>query len=100
MKPFEKIYTIVSSIPKGKVMTYGQVARVVGIKNARLVGYAMRVNKDTKRIPCHRVVDAKGNLRGYSFGGIKKKKEILAKEGVGFLNKHSVDLQKFLYTPY
>lgn len=97
MKTFEKIYSIVSKIPKGKVMTYQQVAKLAGVTNPRVVGFAMRANKDTERIACHRVVDSKGGLRGYAFGGVTKKKELLEKEGVEFINKTRVDLPTSLY---
>lgn len=99
MKTFEKIYKIVSRIPKGKVLTYKKVAELAGIKNPRIVGFAMHANKDIKLIPCHRVVGITGKLTGYARGGIKRKKEILEKEGVYFLDDQTVDLAKSLYEP-
>ena len=59
----------------------------------------MRSNQDTKTVPCHRVVASNGFLTGYARGGIAKKKEILKKEGVYFLDKETVDLAKNLYEP-
>lgn len=97
MNTFQKIYNIVSLIPKGKVMTYKQVAQKLNIPNPRVVGFALRKNKDPKHIPCHRVVGASGNLTGYVFGGIKTKYEILKKEGVIFVDNKHVDLQKSIY---
>lgn len=97
---FQKIYRVVSKIPKGKVMTYKQIAIDANVKNARVVGFAMRCNKDTTSIPCHRVVSSDGELRGYAYGGITQKKEMLEKEGVQFLNKTAVDLEKSLYQPH
>jgi methylated-DNA-protein-cysteine methyltransferase related protein len=94
VKTFEKIYKIVSHIPKGKVMTYKKVAELAGIKNARVVGFAMHSNKDTKLVPCHRVVGSDGRLIGYARGGIIRKKEILQNEGVQFLDNQTVDLTK------
>lgn len=99
MKTFEKIYKIVSHIPKGKVLTYKRVAELAGIKNPRVVGFAMYSNKDLKHVPCHRVVGSNGKLTGYARGGIEKKKEILEKEGVYFLDNQTVDLNKSLYVP-
>ena len=96
MKAFEQIYSIVSQIPKGKVMTYKQVAIVSGVNNPRIVGFAMRANKDTKKVPCHRVIGSDGTLRGYAFGGILEKKKKLEKEGVVFTNSETVDLSKSL----
>ncbi len=97
MKTKKKIYHIVSKIPKGKVLTYKRVAELAGITNARVVGFAMRANKDTQKVPCHRVVGSDGKLKGYAFGGIKEKKDILLKEGVTFLNETIIDLKKHLY---
>lgn len=94
-KPFERIYAIVSKIPKGKVMTYKQIAHLTDV-NPRVVGFAMHGNKDTKRVPCHRVVAADGSLRGYAMGGIKVKQQKLEEEGVMFTND-KVDLEKSLY---
>lgn len=78
-------------------MTYKQVAQQAGITNVRIVGFALHANKDPQSIPCHRVVSTKGNLTGYAFGGIKKKQEILIKEGVVFM-KEKVDLVKSRYS--
>ena len=99
MRVFQKIYHIVSLIPKGKVLTYKKVAELAGIKNPRVVGFAMHSNKDTKLIPCHRVVGTTGKLTGYARGGIKRKKEILEKEGVYFIDNQTVDFSKSLYKP-
>ncbi|MBI4089661.1 MAG: MGMT family protein [Candidatus Levybacteria bacterium] len=98
MNTFEKIYKVVSQIPKGKVSTYKKVAEKVGIKNARIVGFALHANKYPINVPCHRVVSVKGELTGYAFGGVKKKKEILKKEGVTFLiNKVNLKLHFYRF---
>lgn len=89
---FEKVYAVVAKIPKGKVMTYGQIAKVTGL-TPRVVGFALRSNKDPKTIPCHRVVSKNGKLSGYAFGGIEKKKEMLQKEGVNFQRDGTVNLR-------
>lgn len=80
------VRAVVASIPKGKVATYGQVAKLAGHPGAaRAVGMVMRTNKDTKAVPCHRVVGSTGALTGYAYGdGIKSKKLILEREGVDF----------------
>lgn len=90
-----RVYSIVVKVPKGKVATYGQVARLAGnSKAARAVGMLMKNNPDTKRIPCHRVVSSKGKLTGFSAkGGIKKKKEMLLFEGVSFMGD-TIDLSR------
>ena len=77
----EKVRAIVANIPKGKVMTYKEVAKKAGSINAsRAVGMIMSKNYD-KDIPCHRVIRSDGKLGGYNRGGVKKKFEILKKEG-------------------
>ena len=90
----ERVYDVVAKIPKGKVATYGQIAKLAGRPGAaRAVGMCMRTNKDTKRIPCHRVVGSTGKLTGYAYGkGVITKKSLLAKEGVKFL-RDTVDLK-------
>ena len=84
----EKVYKICRSIPKGKVATYGQLARLAGKpKAARAVGSFMKNNPDAPIVPCHRVVASDGKLTGYSgIGGIAKKKKMLLDEGVCFKN--------------
>lgn len=84
MKVFERIYHVVEKIPKGKVMTYGQIASHTDT-TPRVVGFALHFNKNPKEIPCHRVVKQDGKLaQGYAFGGIKKQKEKLEAEGIVF----------------
>lgn len=78
-------------------MTYKQVAILSGITNPRIVGFALHANKDPQTIPCHRVVNVKGKLTGYAFGGILKKKEILEKEGVIFCDNETVNIKASLY---
>lgn len=89
----EKVYYITKQIPKGKVATYGQVARLAGKpKAARAVGLFMRINPFAPVVPCHRVVASDGKLTGYSAGdGISTKKSLLLSEGVLF-KKEKVDL--------
>lgn len=93
--PFHKVYEIVKKIPPGKIMTYSQVAKIVGV-NSHVVGFALNKNKDPQNIPCHRVVSSKGKLTGYAFGGTKKKKKLLEKEGVFFVDSETVNLEKSL----
>lgn len=63
----EKIYKIAAKIPKGRVATYGQLAKMAGSPGAgRAVGMCMKHNPDLKKVPCHRVVASDGKLTGYS----------------------------------
>ncbi len=79
-----EVYKIVSKIPKGKVKTYGEIAKLVGT-SPRAVGQILHKNKNPKKVPCHRVVFANGSLsKNYAFGGIKKQKELLLNEKIKF----------------
>lgn len=82
MKTFaEKVREVVKKIPKGKVLTYGEVARRAGnAKAGRAVGTVMRMNYDPK-VPCHRVIKSDGTLGNYNRGGVRAKKKILTHEG-------------------
>jgi len=93
---YEKIYEVVKSIPEGKVATYGQVARLAGNpKWSRVVGYALHVNPEPGVIPCHRVVNSKGEpSSAFAFGGENRQIELLEKEGVTFTDGH-VDMERF-----
>ena len=94
--PTKRIYEAVKRIPKGHVATYAQVAEMAGDrKMARAVGNALHNNPDPSTIPCHRVVNAKGEIAGeYAFGGAWKQAEILKKEGVESADG-KVDLKKY-----
>ncbi len=96
-KSFVNIFSIVSKIPRGKVMTYKQVTKMSNVKNPRLVGFALHRNTDPNNIPCHRVVRTNGRLAtGYAFGGIKRQKEKLENEGIVFL-KNRINLKQFMF---
>ncbi len=63
---FEKIYDVVRQIPRGRVATYGQVARIAGNRHwSRVVGYALHANPDPEGIPCYRVVNCEGRFPGH-----------------------------------
>jgi len=100
MNTFEKIYEVVSKIPRGKVTTYGLIADYLGISNPRIVGYALHCNKDSDNIPCHRVVNKNGGLApGYAFGGLRIQKQLLEQEGIEFEGlKVKIDSHLFSFT--
>ncbi len=82
MKTFsEKVKAVVATIPKGKVMTYKEVAKKAGNpKAARAIGTIMSKNFDPK-VPCHRVIRSDGTIGNYNRGGEKAKRALLIKEG-------------------
>ena len=91
---FEDVYKVVKRIPKGKVMTYGQIATIIGTRDVRKIGFALHANPDGSKIPCHRVVNKDGRLApGYAFGGPNEQKAKLISEGVGFVDDNHVDKQ-------
>lgn len=101
LTPFQqRVYDLVAQIPKGNVMTYGQVAAIVGSPGAaRAVGMCMKHNPDTTIVPCHRVVASNGELTGYSAeGGVKTKRTKLQHEGVIFTGNR-VDLTHSQWNP-
>ncbi len=97
--PTKRIYEAVKKIPKGKVATYADVAEMAGDrKMARAVGNALHKNPDPSTIPCHRVVNSKGELAGeYAFGGAWKQAQILESEGVE-ITEGKVNLKKYRIT--
>ena len=96
--PTKRIYDAVKKIPKGKVATYADVAEMAGDrKMARAVGNALHKNPDPSTIPCHRVVNSKGELAGeYAFGGAWKQGQILQSEGVEIV-ENRVNLEKYRF---
>ena len=94
--PSKRIYEAVKRIPRGRVATYAQVAEAAGNKKmARAVGNALHKNPDPGNIPCHRVVNAKGELAGaFAFGGAGVQAGLLEAEGVEVIGD-KVDLGKY-----
>ncbi|HUS52100.1 MAG TPA: MGMT family protein [Candidatus Bathyarchaeia archaeon] len=92
----EKVYQLTRLIPKGKVVTYGQIAKkMANPKSARATGNALHKNPDPKIIPCHRVVNRHGRLApGFGNGGWQKQRKKLLAEKVKFKDQHHVDLVK------
>lgn len=92
----EKILKYLLTVPKGKVVTYGQIAEFLGNKNlSRAVGNALHRNPDGNKYPCYKVVNSKGELsKNYAFGGIEEQKKRLEKDGIKVVN-YKVDLEKY-----
>ena len=96
---FVKVYKTVSMIPSGKVATYGGIAKMVGINDARKVGWALHANKNLK-VPCHRVVNREGKIaNNFGFNGWEEQKRRLESEGVEFIDEKHVDLKKYIWEP-
>lgn len=96
---FENVYNLVKKVPKGKVVTYGEIARAIGnSRMSRQVGWALHVNPKPGVIPCHRVVNRFGELSSaFAFGGVNRQAELLREEGVEVID-NKVDLNKYGYS--
>ncbi len=95
-KIYSKVYTLIEKIPISKVTTYGEIARVLNI-NPRFVGHILHKNPNPKKIPCHRVVNYKGELsKNFAFGGEFAQTKLLLSEKVIFKFK-KIDLTKSLF---
>ena len=89
----EAVYAIVAQIPRGRVLTYGEIARLAGYPNhSRLVGRIMRDAPDGQ-LPCHRVVSASGHLAPH----YPAQAELLAAEGVKLSPSGNVSLRTYLW---
>ena len=100
---YDRIYEIVRQVPKGRVVTYGQVAELANLAGkARVVGYALyRVDMKTLDIPWQRVVNAKGevSLSPLRFGTDYLQRSLLEGEGISFNEAGKIDLRKYLWQP-
>lgn len=77
----DAVRTTVRGIPKGSVMSYGEVAKAIGApRHARAVARIMASNY-LPDVPCHRVIKSDGSLGGYNRGGEMKKRALLRSEG-------------------
>ena len=85
-----EVYSVVASIPSGRVLTYGQIAYLVGRPQcSRMVGQAMHNASEERNLPCHRVVNSQGRLAPFW----PEQRELLEKEGVAFRKNGCVDLK-------
>lgn len=88
----QKVWALTARIPRGRVATYGAIARQLRTRAFRAVGNALNRNPYAPTVPCHRVVGSDGSLTGFA-GGLPKKRRMLTAEGVPFANG-KVDLGK------
>ncbi len=91
-----KVWQAARQIPKGKVATYGMIAKKVGI-DPRMVGWALHANRSSD-VPCHRVVDRNGRLApNFAFDGLREQRRRLEVEGVKFSDDMHVNLEESLW---
>jgi len=96
LSPYERIYQVVRQIPRGRVATYGQIAKIVDRCAARMVGYAMAALSPGLDVPWHRVINHKGEISARARGdGALRQRRILQAEGIRFDQKGRVKLARF-----
>ncbi|HXD78800.1 MAG TPA: MGMT family protein [Puia sp.] len=93
----DMIYAVVRQIPRGRVTSYGAIAKLLDLPNARMVGHAMRLVDDKGRpVPAQRVVTSAGRLSHDSHGTRRK---LLVKEGVRLHGDRILDFAKIFWDP-
>lgn len=96
----ERIYHVVADIPRGRVATYGQIAKLAGLeRHARQVGYALHRLPDDTAIPWHRVINARGEIsdRAIPDDG-RLQRMLLVREGIRFGPDGRVPLARYRWT--
>ena len=92
-----KVYKKLLDVPKGKITTYGDLGKAVGLKNGqRIIGKIMNKNPYPALVPCHRVVMSTGKIGGYSYGKNVKTK-MLSDEGIEIINGSIENFDKRLF---
>jgi methylated-DNA-protein-cysteine methyltransferase-like protein len=92
---FEKIISVLARVPKGRVATYGQVAKIAGFPgHARQVVWALHSSSRKRKLPWHRVINSRGYL-GLDGHGRTRQKALLLREGVEVDAYGRVDLERF-----
>ena len=89
-----KVYKKLLQVPEGKITTYGDLAKAVGLVNGqRAIGSIMKKNPFPVIVPCHRVVQSNGEIGGYAYGK-KVKSHMLSKEGIKIRDGKIIDFNK------
>ena len=99
---FEQVYQVVRCIPKGRITTYGHIARFLGARgSARMVGWAMNASHNqSPPVPAHRVVNRNGQLSGkHHFATPEMMQQLLEQEGVTVLNDEVQNFNQRLWDP-
>jgi len=99
---FQDVYEVVRLIPKGRVTSYGAIAKYLGTaKSSRVVGYAMNASgQQEKPVPAHRVLNRNGMLTGkHHFSPPEAMEKALKKEGIQVKDDKVVDFEKLFWDP-
>jgi methylated-DNA-protein-cysteine methyltransferase-like protein len=99
---YDLIFAIVRQVPRGRVATYGQVARIAGRCSAQMVGFALASlascseRQNFEEVPWQRIINAKGKVSPHGFGmGGFIQRQLLEEEGVAFDSEGVIDLERF-----
>lgn len=94
---YQEIYRAVGLVPRGTVASYGQIARLIGKpRHARHVGFALAATPDSVKVPWHRIVSAKGEIRIQAKQGYDEYQRLLLEdEGVEFCVGGKIDMARF-----
>tara|TARA_B100001093_G_scaffold239565_1_gene229471 strand:+ start:3069 stop:3398 length:330 start_codon:yes stop_codon:yes gene_type:complete len=98
---FQNVYQVVNLIPKGRVTTYGAIAKYLGSpKSARMVGWALNKVAIGSKIPAHRVVNRKGILTGKKhFSALSEMANKLTSEKIEIIEDQVIDFEKYFWDP-
>ncbi|MBI5614205.1 MGMT family protein [Candidatus Gottesmanbacteria bacterium] len=98
----KKVYSLLDTVPRGKVTTYKALAHGAGTKAYRAIGQIMKYNPNAPETPCHRVVATNGTLGGYmgktDKQTLQKKIDLLKKEGVEVKNNRILNFKNIFYS--
>jgi len=97
---FQRVYEMVARIPRGKVVTYGQIAAALGApRQARTVGWALHSAPEWLDIPWHRVVNISGGISTrHTIGELSIQRGLLEDEGIVFNEDGGLDLERYRWT--
>lgn len=95
---FARVYEVVKTVPKGKVISYGKIAEILGNKRmSRQVGWALHANNSPETVPCYRVVNRFGEVSSaFAFGGANAQRDMLIADGVEFDSQGRVKKEFFV----
>jgi len=98
---FDDVKAVTKLIPKGRVCTYGAIAKYLGAtRSARMVGWALNSSTPEENIPAHRVINRKGLLTGKKhFEGVNTMQKLLESEGIEIIDNQIQNLDKVLWNP-
>jgi len=101
MSTADTVFSLLRTVPEGRVVTYGQLAQAAGIGSPRAVGRILHHNPDEALNPCHRVVFADGSLsHAFAFGGTAEHRARLEAEGVEFSGERvNLDTCRHSFSP-